>query len=154
MAVSKLADGPRFLRQRDLFRCGPLALLNLHKLHGRDVTREDLSSYTDLLGCCPRHGTPEENFSRAVHQVGRHMGYARFRFWIDHERSAIVLTRHPRGMWHYFLVVGIGECKKDGRHGFIAVNFAPSIETVSLINFPYMKWLLQYSTVWTFPKGT
>lgn len=148
---SRLADGPRFLGQRDRYRCGPIALLNLHKWRGRKVTRRDLPRYTALLGCCRRHGTPEENFARAMGAAGLRLTYRQFKREMDYGKAAIVLTKKGR-IYHYYLIVGTGERVHDRRHGFIAVNFARHKGTVSLINWPYMKWLLKHSRLWLFTR--
>jgi hypothetical protein len=148
---SRLSDGPRFLGQRDSYQCGPVALLNLHKWRSRKVTRRDLPRYTALLGCCRRHGTPEENFTRTMGAAGLRLTYRQFKGEMEYGKAAIVLTKNKR-IYHYYLIVGIGHCTSDRRHGFIAVNFDRRRGTVSLISWPYMKWLLKHSKLWLFAR--
>ena len=149
---SRLCDGPRFLGQRNKSGCGPVALLNLHKWQGRKVTRRDLPRYTALLGCCRRHGTPAENFSRTTQHHGYVLTYRQFKREINCDKAAVLLTKTRRS-WHYYLVVGIGHgASNPRRQGFIAINTNNGRGTVSLINWPYMKWLLKHSTVWLFER--
>jgi hypothetical protein len=152
----------RYLRQRDTFRCGPVAVLNLAKWQGIRATREHLAAYTQLCKCRKNKGTYSTNLSYAVGKRGRQMSYDEFKRRIEAGRSAIVLThamrrsqgasRYKHG--HYYFVPALGTRTDDASGkiiecGFLAVNFIDT-ETKTIISWPYMKWLLKHSTVWSF----
>jgi hypothetical protein len=144
----------RYLGQRDHYRCGPIALLNLNKWLGRAVTGNDLRHHERLCGCRNPNGTSSRDFSGAVGNRGRRLSYTGFKRLIESGGGAVILThamvrrykfpkyRHA----HFWFVPGIGFC--DTGHGFIAVNF--SDETMTMLSWSYMKWLLSHSTVWPF----
>jgi hypothetical protein len=144
----------RYLGQRDHYRCGPVALLNLDKWSGHDVTAGDLRHYEWRCRCRNPQGTSSRNFSRAVGKRGRRLSYAGFKRLIESGGAAVLLTHKPnRRHGHYWFVPGIAR-RNDGRMGFLAVNFRGK-ETLTLISWPYMKWLLGHSTVWPFQsRGT
>jgi hypothetical protein len=159
VAAYRIYHGPRYLGQRDKFRCGPIALLNLHKWKGKKVTGRDLKHYTWMLGCSRRHGTAEENFSRTLGwrpdtvRNRQRIPYRVFRDEINKGKAAVILTKFPEGgdhagSWHYYLVIGIGHKIGDTRNGYIAVNYLTSHRTFTLLAWHHMKWLLKHSVVW------
>jgi len=80
------------------------------------------------------------------------MSYARLKQLIKSGGAAVLLThRSDRRHGHYWFVPGIAR-RNDGRMGFLAVNFYRE-ETLTLISWPHMKWLLGHSTVWLFQRA-
>lgn len=147
----------RYLGQHDTYRCGPIALLNLHKWQGLPVTGKHLSSYQRLCRCQRKDGTPSQAVDRVLGKRGRRMSYREFKnaLWEDGGGAAVVLTRHPRlpSGGHFWFVPGIAQRSTDKRVGFLVVNFY-RYSTLTLLTWPHMKWLLRHSRVWTFKQTT
>lgn len=59
----------RWIRQKNGSSCGPVALLNLLKWLGRDVSYDKDFSYWKERCCCDRHGTPLDAFLNALHSI-------------------------------------------------------------------------------------
>jgi len=63
---------PRYVRQRDQYRCGPIAILNALKWAGAKVSSSDYLDYLTALSVCgpsPR-GTWHKTFDRALRVAG------------------------------------------------------------------------------------
>ena len=63
---------PRYVRQRDQYRCGPIAILNALKWAGARVSSSDYLDYlTELAVCGPSpRGTWHKTFDRALRVAG------------------------------------------------------------------------------------
>ena len=150
---SRLCDGPRFLGQRKKSGCGPVALLNLHKWQGRARSRGGTCRATPpCWGVAGGTEHQQKTFRGRHNTTANVLTYRQFKREINCDKAAVLLTKTRRS-WHYYLVVGIGHgASNPRRQGFIAINTNNGRGTVSLINWPYMKWLLKHSTVWLFER--
>ncbi len=63
---------PRYVKQRDHFRCGPVAILNALKWAGAKVSSSDYLDYLTELSACgpPPRGTWFKTFDRALRVAG------------------------------------------------------------------------------------
>lgn len=60
----------RYCRQRDKFRCGPIALLNTMKWVGLpNVTYQDVFRISKMCGCTPPWGTEPSKLTTAARQL-------------------------------------------------------------------------------------
>jgi len=138
----------RWLRQRDKFSCGPVALINLDKWRGKSVTNRDLLQYRRRCHCRQPRGTVVANFSQIVGQPHRHLNYQRFKRHLLSGGVAIINIVWANGCGHFFFVRGIAECS-DGRQGFLAINFITG-ETQTLLSWQRMVTMLREGQTWTF----
>ena len=60
----------RFIKQRDLFRCGPVAVLNSLKFFGKKVTYKDLPRISKICKST-RTGTSSFNLDTALRKLGK-----------------------------------------------------------------------------------
>lgn len=61
----------RFLKQRNSYSCGVIALLNAERIRGKKITySKDYKIYRDLLNCTEDSGTRWEQFNRLCHVLG------------------------------------------------------------------------------------
>ncbi len=60
----------RYVRQRDTFRCGPIAILNALKWAGAPVTAALLPEITAVAGCVYPEGTQPKDFAPALRAFG------------------------------------------------------------------------------------
>lgn len=132
----------RWLRQRDKYNCGPIALINLAKWRGESVTGRDLPHYQKLCKCEPVLGT-KVSCLRPVIGLPKRGSYHKLKQHLFSGGTAIVLARK-----HYFFVRGIADCT-DGRRGFLAINCYEG-ETVSLLSWQRMSALLRHGWTWFF----
>lgn len=62
----------KYVKQRDEYRCGPIALLNALIWAGQDVSYEkDIDRLTEKCHCSRLKGTYHINFYKALRQVGK-----------------------------------------------------------------------------------
>lgn len=62
---------PRYVRQHDLFRCGPIGILNALKWAGVDTTVRLIPDLCRETKCTPSEGTLRTNFARALVERGK-----------------------------------------------------------------------------------
>lgn len=62
---------PRYVRQRDAFRCGPVAILNALKWAGCRVTAELIPDLAREVSCAAPLGTSLSNMTRGLHKWGK-----------------------------------------------------------------------------------
>ena len=63
---------PRYIKQRDKFRCGPVVILNALKWAGVDVSYdESIDHLSNLCRCRRPRGTNHKNFDRAIREAGK-----------------------------------------------------------------------------------
>ncbi len=58
----------RFIKQKDGFRCGPVAIINALKWHGEPATYKDIKVVSKILKC-KRSGTHTDNVDRVVKKL-------------------------------------------------------------------------------------
>jgi hypothetical protein len=138
----------RWLRQRDKFSCGPIALINLDKWRGKSVTNRDLPRYQRRCSCRHPRGTVIANFSRIVGRPHYRLNYRRFKQHLLSGGTAIINIVWAYGVGHFFFVRGVAE-RNDGRRGFLAVNFIEG-ETLTLLSWQLMVAMLREGRTWTF----
>ncbi len=120
----------RYIKQRDKYRCGPVALMNILKWGGRWLTYDDMrDSLTALCRCTPEGGTGWGKFDQGLRKVAkRHKG-----FTVEKVRRPRLaeIEAHLRGggalvlnyQWeylgnenrHYSLMVGISDSGRSFR---------------------------------------
>ncbi len=104
----------RFCKQRDRYSCGAVALLNVDKFFGYQVTYKDLAYYRDLVGCKKEQGG---TFARGITKV---LGNANRRSWkkskefLQQGNCILVFTYKKWG--HFYLIT------TDKNGCFITVN--------------------------------
>ena len=138
----------RYLRQHDSYRCGPIALMNLHKWQGLSATRADLHRYVKLCECTKSRGTSRRNFSRAVGKRSKRVTYLEFKKIIG-RGSAVLLMRRPYRDGHFWFCPSTATRTCDNKKGFLGVNFW-SHGAVGLISWQYMASILRYCVIWSF----
>lgn len=62
---------PRYVKQRDEFRCGPIAILNTLKWAGCNVTAKLIPVLFKEVSCSPLFGTAESNITRGLRKLGK-----------------------------------------------------------------------------------
>lgn len=137
----------RWLRQRDTFSCGPIALINLDKWRGKSVTNQDLPRYRRQCHCHRPRGNSIADFSRVAGRSHYRLDYHRFKRHLLSGGTAIINIRWPSGGGHYFFVRGIADY--NGCQGFLAVNFHAD-ETLTLLSWQHIFALLQRGRTWIF----
>ena len=71
---------PRYVRQKDSFRCAAIGLANALKWAGAEISwRENKHALTRAVRCCPYHGTDIHDISRALKHHGAGYFSARYR---------------------------------------------------------------------------
>jgi ABC-type bacteriocin/lantibiotic exporter with double-glycine peptidase domain len=120
----------RYLRQRDKFRCGPIAIHNALKWQGLQVSSTNLDQLCELANCLPVHprglrGTYLSDFDR----IAKAFGYRRLRSpsleaISKHLKkgNAIIVLAITDDWGHYMLVTekrghryySVNDNKKDG----------------------------------------
>ena len=135
----------KYVKQRDQYTCGPVALLNLDKWRGLSPTYKDLPRYKRLCKT-DSTGTQPRQFEKVVGKRGRKLSYSQIK---KHPGAFILNTKWPEDGGHYFLVLGWAT---DGTHfGWLCVNYLEG-QTYVLISPATMKWLLKRSRGWFFSK--
>jgi hypothetical protein len=137
----------RYLRQRDHYSCGPVALINYHKWLGLPATGRQLKRYQRICKCRRPNGTHPHGFSTAVGKTHHFVSYQNFKKYLQCGGCAIINAKVPSGR-HYFFVAGIAQ-RSDGKISFLAVNYCVD-ETLTLISWAEMRSILRRSFVWTF----
>ena len=61
----------RFVKQRDRFRCGPVAILNALKFFGKKCTYSDLKKISVSCHCWGPGGTKESRLDEALRRLGK-----------------------------------------------------------------------------------
>ena len=124
---------PRYVQQRDTFRCGPFAILNALKWAGSNATAQLLPGLCKELGCLSRdNGTYDPN----LHQALLKMGKESFTVRRDTSTSLVKIEKRLRAgmavivsfaydnkegkrIAHYALIVGVSKTGKT----FYGVNY-------------------------------
>ncbi len=120
----------RYIKQRDKYRCGPVALMNILKWSGRGLAYDDSRDpLTALCKCEPEGGTKWGKFDQGLRKLAqRHQGLKvekvirpRLSEIEEHLRGggALVLNYHweyqGKEDRHYSLVVGISDSGRSFR---------------------------------------
>ena len=139
----------RWLRQYDHYSCGPVALINLDKWRGKSVTKRDLPRYRRRCHCYYPDGTSTINFLRTVGQPPiSQLNYYCFKEHLLSGGVAIIHTTFDNECGHFFFVRGVAQ-HKNGRRGFLVVNFAEN-ETLTLLSWQRMARLVWRGYTWLF----
>ena len=60
----------RYIKQRDQYRCGPVAVINTLKFLGVSITYKSLPIIQELCKCANPHGTDRYDFENALKKLG------------------------------------------------------------------------------------
>ncbi len=142
----------RFVKQRDQYRCGPIAILNALKWAGARVSSSDYLDYlTELSVCGPSpRGTWHKTFDRALRVAGEDF-YSTRRIYYPtlgeieshlQDGGAIVLNYYWR----------IDKEKVSSRHFQFLVGISPSGDAFYSVNRGGKQPTLQRLTRETFKK--
>ncbi len=125
----------RYVRQRDQFRCGPIAILNALKWAGSDATAELLPRLSRETKCDPHYpGTWKTDLAMTLRKRGKkyfsvrqdgHPSMKKIEKCLRRGESVLICflcpgSRAKYGEWggHYSLIVGVS----DSGSSFMAVN--------------------------------
>lgn len=61
----------RYIKQRDTFRCGPVAVLNSIRWAGLGVATDFVYDLSEFMGCTRPGGTPAAPFEETLRDMGR-----------------------------------------------------------------------------------
>lgn len=92
----------RFCKQRGKFSCGPVALLNIDKHFGKQVTYKDLPRYSKRVSCKSPDGTFTSEISKVIGRATRR-SYKKAKQFIVDGNCILVQTKKYEG--HYYLLV-------------------------------------------------
>ena len=59
----------RYLRQRDNYNCGPVAIINALKFFGERATQKDISRIAKIVNCKSPHGTSPKNMNKGINKI-------------------------------------------------------------------------------------
>lgn len=122
----------RFLKQKDRFRCGPVALVNALKWSGKKSTSKDLIKISHLLKTKPKTGTYIHNIEKVVDKFFKNsMLEAPCLRTLDNHLAAngaiLFSYAHPeKRKGHIFLII------KNTDKTYLAVNFSNK-KTISIV---------------------
>ena len=128
----------RFCKQRDQYSCGPVALLNVDKFYGKQVTYANLPHYKKLVDCSHPNGTRTRSMSNVLGRASR-KNWQRTKDFLDGGCLIIQtgdgIAKHPG---HYSIIL------KDIHGTYILVNHYHSKGYASIItNWQVVYWLWQ-----------
>ena len=67
---------PRYVKQRDKYRCGPVAIMNVLKWSGEGEPHDYLRDWaTHVCDCTPPDGTPHKAFEAGLRQASKVYGH-------------------------------------------------------------------------------
>lgn len=69
--TSRPSRQPRYLKQRDQFSCGPIAIINAAKWAGRHLTYADLRAISTACGCVSPTGTRQRGIDGVLRTLCR-----------------------------------------------------------------------------------
>jgi hypothetical protein len=107
----------RYCKQRDKYSCGAIALLNIDKFFGRQITYQDLPKYKELVDCQPISGTQISNISKVIGRASRRTWRSSKQFLND--GNCVMILWDGVDTAHYF-IMGMGMCQQ--RKVFFIVN--------------------------------
>jgi len=116
-----MAKKIRYIRQRDQFSCGPVAIINTLKFLGCNITYKDLPLVQNLCKCKSPDGTNPENLEKALSMLG--ICFERkikpsLKDIDGHIKSrGAILLNYCISMGHYSLCVG-----KSGTNNYTLIN--------------------------------
>ena len=131
-----VTSGPRYVKQRDKFSCGPVAIMNVLKWSGMEFSHEYLRDWAGgLCECGPPDGTAHKKFEKGLRQASKAYGRPFTVRKVMHptlaqidehlrEGGAIVLNYYWRredegtSNRHFMLVAGISDSGKS----YLTVN--------------------------------
>ena len=110
---------PRYIKQKDDFSCGPVALLNVRLWAGQQITYKQNYEECKIMCKCSEEGTQRSHFQRALNYFAlnsynvysnSHLNIQDLTNHINADGAAVLLHYFP-GAWysHFCLVIG----KKD-----------------------------------------
>jgi hypothetical protein len=122
---------PLYTKQRDNFRCGPIAILNALRWAGKRVSYEYVYELAERCGCNPGAGTKHWNFDKVLRKEGKglfrvHRIDSPYLWFIEEhakqdDKAAIFSykwRRQGKQARHFYLLDSVNE---DGRF-FFTVN--------------------------------
>ncbi len=92
----------RFCKQRDKYSCGAIALLNIDKFFGRQVTYQDLPKYQELVDCQPVSGTQVSSISKVIGRASRRTWKSSKQFLS--EGNCVMILSGGVDEAHYFIM--------------------------------------------------
>jgi hypothetical protein len=124
---------PRYTRQRDQFRCGPVAIMNALKWAGKKCSYDELRDpLTRSCKCKSPHGTKHRNFDAVLREAGKKLYSVRR---VYHPTLAEIES-HLRGGGAIVLNYKWGKNKYD-RHFHLLTGVSPSGDFFYTVNnFP------------------
>jgi hypothetical protein len=128
----------RFCKQRDQYSCGPIALLNVDKFYGNQVTYADLPYYKKLVDCDPSQGTRTRSMSQVLGRASR-KGWQKTRDFLE-DGCLVIQTGDgiASRSGHYSIVL------KDIHGKYVLVNHYRSKGYASSCpNWQVVYWLWQ-----------
>lgn len=149
---------PRYVKQRDKFSCGPVAIMNVLKWAGVELSHDEtIKPFRTICRCDPEVGTNHPNFDRALRLITDEVGGIKVRRVYKpklpeieqhlREEGIVILNYHWRydDEWnrHFMLLVNVSESGKS----FLTVNDnrkGPALkremrETVKKNNFRFQR---------------
>jgi hypothetical protein len=119
---------PRYVKQRDEFRCGPVAIVNVLKWMGCDATAKLIPGLCKELRVTKDYGTSESDLERALARRGKgkfsirkdtHTSLKKIEARIREGMAVLLIYSHnglPHNLnkdgekwWHIVLVTGVSE---------------------------------------------
>lgn len=133
----------RYLRQRDHFRCGVIAAINLDKWRGKSVTSKDIKRYSKKLKCTPP-GIPACTLAKWLGKRKRRMTWQQLKEHLQNNGVVIVHLLWKTG-GHYFFIDQL--MKKRGKLGVRAINYDEK-HTYMFLSSQTMCSILWRHTLW------
>ncbi len=125
---------PRYIKQRDKYRCGPVAIMNILKWSGETDSHNYLRDWaTYICGCEPPHGTAHKEFEKGLRQASKCYGRSFTVRKVMHPTLAEI-EKHLRSggavVMNYYWERG----KKNARHYSVLVDVSDSGRSFRVIN--------------------
>ena len=136
----------RFIKQRDTFSCGPIAIINIYKWAGYLYSYKEVKYISKLIGTCPPHfvvgltgtwSTPIDQHlkkSKLIKYNGYKHGFdintlKNIDRHLDNNGCCLVnIYWKKNGGGHYFVIVGHTKTK------YAVINYGAKMNTVALVD--------------------
>lgn len=137
----------RYLKQRDPYCCGPVALLNYWKWYGHRVTfKGHFKLAAERCRYIKPNGTYRNCLSKAVSKRQRKATWLQVKRALLADKSIIVSTAYPEGGHIWFISNLLVDCKH-----VVAINYNYR-HTYSVLPYQAVVALLRNSVVWFLTK--
>lgn len=127
---------PRYVHQRDEFRCGPIAILNALKWAGYRVTAELIPDLCREVSCAAPFGTKKSNLTRGLRTRGKGIFFTQLDLRPSLQKIERTLQKGKAVILGYWYHTDDPENKNyQTGHYVLITGVSPSGSTFSVANY-------------------